>query len=97
MLSRGAVSNHRLLEGLAAAAERSGIDVQWQAAPSTTGTDADSIFTTRSGVATAVVSLPNRYMHSPNQIVDMADLDAASEVIAEYLSTLSPDEDFTPR
>lgn len=97
VLSRGAVSNPRLLEGLAAAAERAGIDIQWQAAPSTTGTDADSIFTTRSGVATAVVSLPNRYMHSPNQIVDMGDLDAASELIAEYLSSLSPDEDFTSR
>ena len=97
VLSRGAVINHRMLEGLAAAAERAGIDVQWQAAPSTTGTDADSIFTTRAGVATAVVSLPNRYMHSPNQIIDMGDLDAASELIAEYLASLSPDDDFTPR
>lgn len=97
VLSRGAVINHRMLEGLAAAADRAGVEVQWQASPSTTGTDADSIFTTRAGVATAVVSLPNRYMHSPNQVVDMGDLDAASELIAEYLASLSPDEDFAPR
>ncbi|MDH3733643.1 MAG: M20/M25/M40 family metallo-hydrolase [Gemmatimonadota bacterium] len=95
VLSRGAVINHKMLEGLASAAERAGVDVQWQAAPSYTGTDADGIFTTRSGVATAVVSLPNRYMHSPNQLIDLADLDAASELIAEYLVSLSPDEDFT--
>ena len=94
VLSRGAVINPRILEGLAAAARRVDVDVQWQAAPSYTGTDADGIFTTRSGVATAVVSLPNRYMHSPNQMIDLADLDAAAEVIAEYLASLGPDEDF---
>lgn len=97
VLSRGAVINDRVLSGLAETAERVGIDIQWQAAPSTTGTDADSIFTTRSGVATAVVSLPNRYMHSPNQMIDLADLDAACELIAEYLVSLSEDEDFVPR
>ncbi|MFV1987594.1 MAG: M42 family metallopeptidase [Gemmatimonadota bacterium] len=97
VLSRGAVINDRVLAGLADAADRAGIEIQWQAAPSTTGTDADSIFTSRAGVATAVVSLPNRYMHSPNQMVDIGDLDAASELIAEYLVSLSPDDDFTPR
>lgn len=96
VLSRGAVINDRVLEGLAAAAERAGIDVQWQAAPSNTGTDADAIFTTRAGVATAVVSLPNRYMHSPNQLVDLADLDAAAELISEYLVSLGPDAAFLP-
>ena len=95
VLSRGAVINPTVLAGLSAAADRAGIDVQWQAAPSTTGTDADSIFTNRSGIATAIVSLPNRYMHSPNQMIDNADLDAAAELIAEYLVSLSPDEDFT--
>jgi putative aminopeptidase FrvX len=97
VLSRGAVINGRVLAGLAATADRVGIDIQWQAAPSTTGTDADSIFTTRSGVATAVVSLPNRYMHSPNQMIDLGDLDAACELIAEYLVSLSADEDFAAR
>ncbi len=96
VLSRGAVVNARVLEGLAGAAERAGVAIQWQAAPSATGTDADGIFTTRSGVATAVVSLPNRYMHSPNQLVDLRDLDAAAELIAEYLTSLGPDEDFAP-
>jgi len=96
VLTRGAVINDRVLEGLVAAADRAGIDVQWQAAPSYTGTDADSIFTTRTGVATAVISLPNRYMHSPNQLVDLADLDAAAELIAEYLVSLGEDSNFLP-
>lgn len=94
VLSRGAVINPRLLSAMSAAAERADLDVQWQAAPSSTGTDADSIFTSRSGVATAVVSLPNRYMHSPNQLVDLRDLEAAAELIAETLVGLAPDETF---
>ncbi len=94
VLSRGAVINHRLLAVMSAAAERADISIQWQASPSSTGTDADSIFTSRTGVATAVVSLPNRYMHSPNQLVDLRDLDAAAELIAETLVGLDPDEAF---
>jgi putative aminopeptidase FrvX len=96
VLSRGAVINGRVLEGLAEAARRAEIPVQWQAAPSSTGTDADGIFTTRGGVATAIVSLPNRYMHSPNQLVALDDLDAAAELIAEFLVGLDPDERFLP-
>ncbi|MGH7540099.1 MAG: M42 family peptidase, partial [Gemmatimonadota bacterium] len=69
---------------------------QWQAAPSSTGTDADSIFTTRAGIATAIVSIPNRYMHSPNQLVDVTDVERAAELIATYVADLSPDASFLP-
>lgn len=96
VLNRGAVINARLLEGLVAAAEAAEIEIQWQAAPSATGTDADGIFTSRSGVATAVVSLPNRYMHSPNQLVDLEDLDGAAEIVAGYLAGLDADASFLP-
>lgn len=94
VLSRGAVINQRLLAAMTAAAGRTELEVQWQAAPSTTGTDADSIFTSRAGVATAVVSIPNRYMHSPNQLIDLRDLEGAAELIAETLVGLDPDETF---
>jgi len=94
VLSRGAVINPRLVDALGAAAKRADIPVQWQAAPSATGTDADSIFTTRSGVATAIVSIPNRYMHSPNQLIDLEDLDAAVEVIVGFLTSLESGAEF---
>jgi len=97
VLSRGAVINPVVLRGLVAASETAGIATQWQAAPSGTGTDADGIFTTRAGIATAVVSLPNRYMHSPNQLVDLRDLDAAAEMIAEFVAALDPEDDFVAR
>lgn len=94
MLSRGAQINARMVTDLTEAALRAGIEPQWQAAPSGTGTDLDGIFTTRSGVATALISLANRYMHSPNQLVDLRDLDAAAEIIAEYITGLKPGAPF---
>ncbi|MCG8469467.1 MAG: M20/M25/M40 family metallo-hydrolase [Gemmatimonadetes bacterium] len=94
VLSRGAVINPRLLDALVASADAADVALQWQAAPSVTGTDADNIFTTRAGIATAIVSIPNRYMHSPNQLVDLEDLDAAVEVIAGFLTSIDADADF---
>ena len=94
VLSRGAQINARMVTDLTEAALRAGIEPQWQAAPSGTGTDLDGIFTTRSGVATALISLANRYMHSPNQLVDLRDLDAAAEIIAEYITGLKPGAPF---
>jgi endoglucanase len=96
VLSRGAVVNGILLEGLRNAAEGAGLPIQLVAAPSATGTDADSIFTSRAGVATAIVSVPNRYMHSPNQLVDVSDVEGAAELIASYLAGLEPEQSFIP-
>ena len=50
-----------------------------------TSTDADAIHIAREGVATALVSVPNRYMHSPNELVSIQDLDHAAELIARDL------------
>lgn len=96
VLSRGPVVNPVLFRRLVEAAGKAGVSYQVLAAPSATGTDADNIFTTRSGVATAVVSIPNRYMHSPNQLVDLGDVEAAAELIATFLAGLSVDADFLP-
>jgi endoglucanase len=50
----------------------------------------------RAGVATGLVSIPNRYMHSPNQLVSRQDLDQAAEVIADFLVGLSDGDSFLP-
>jgi endoglucanase len=49
-----------------------------------------------SGMATGLVSLPNRYMHSPNEVVSLQDLVDASRVIAEFVRSIGPDSDFRP-
>ena len=96
VLSRGSVVSPVLFERLVAAARSADIPYQVLAAPSTTGTDADAIFTTRAGVATAVVSIPDRYMHTPNQTVSTRDVEQAAELIAELLASLEPETSFVP-
>ncbi|HEY6948516.1 MAG TPA: M42 family peptidase, partial [Gemmatimonadales bacterium] len=66
VLSRGSAVNPVVFDRLVAAAERESIPYVVQAAPRYTGTDADAIYTAQRGVATGLVSVPNRYMHSPN-------------------------------
>ena len=97
VLSRGSASHSGVFEMLAEVAEAEGIPYSIQAAPKATRTDADGIYLTRQGVPTGVVSIPNRYMHSPNEIVSMKDVRNAAELIAAFIRRLQPDTDFTPR
>lgn len=94
VLSRGSAVNPVLFERLVEVAERKGIAFSIEATPSRTSTDADSIVTARMGVATALVSVPNRYMHSPNEMVALEDLDRAAELIAATVRSLSDDDSF---
>jgi endoglucanase len=96
VLARGAAINPVVYGRLLDAAKESGVDVQIQAIPAMTGTDADAIRMARAGVATALVSIPNRYMHSPNQLVSRRDLDQAAEIIAAFLVELSDGDSFLP-
>ncbi len=95
-LSRGSAVNPVLFDRLVEVAEREKIPFSIEAAPSRTRTDADSIVTARLGVATALVSVPNRYMHSPNEMVALEDLDRAAELIAATARSFSDDESFVP-
>jgi putative aminopeptidase FrvX len=62
-----------------------------------TSTNADAIHIAREGVATGLVSIPNRYMHSPNEMVDLKAVDAAASLIAEFCRSVSARTDFTAR
>ena len=97
VLSRGSAIHPLVFERLAETAESAGIPYTIQASPRSTSTDADAIYLSRSGVATAVISVPNRYMHSPNEIVSLSDLEATAQLMAEFIAGLSADTDFVPR
>jgi endoglucanase len=62
-----------------------------------TSTNADAIHIAREGVATGLVSIPNRYMHSPNEMVDLKDVDATASLIAEFCRQVTPETDLTAR
>lgn len=61
------------------------------------GNDANVMQISRGGQATAIVAIPNRYMHSPVEVISLDDLDNAAQLIAEFCVTLNADSDFTPR
>jgi len=59
-----------------------------------THTDAEAIFNAHRGVATGLVSVPNRYMHSPNEMVAVADLERAAQLLAAFARALTKDTSF---
>ena len=97
VLSRGSAAHPVVYDRLVEVAESEGIPYTIQAAPGATRTDADSIYLTRSGVPTGLVSVPNRYMHSPNEIVSLSDVERTSRLLAAFVSSLDGNTDFTPR
>ena len=97
VLSRGSANHPVVFERLVEAAEAEGIPYTLQAAPRATRTDADAIHLTRMGVPTGLISVPNRYMHSPNEIVSLADLQQTAALMAAFIRRLEPETDFIPR
>lgn len=97
VLSRGSANHPVVFDGLVDAAEAEGISFTFQAAPRATRTDADGIHLVRFGVPTGLVSVPNRYMHSPNELVSLSDLDQSARLLAAYIRRLGPETDFRPR
>jgi endoglucanase len=78
-------------------ADKEKISYTIQAAPHDTGTDADAIYNVLRGVPTGLVSVPNRYMHSPNEMVALEDLERAARLLAAFARRLEPTQDFVPR
>ena len=97
VLARGASVSEILFERLAEAAEAESIPYTIEAASRDTHTDAEAIFNAHRGVATALVSVPNRYMHSPNEMIALEDLDRTARLLAAFVRRLTPDTDFVPR
>ncbi|MBB4635322.1 M42 family metallopeptidase [Longimicrobium terrae] len=97
VLSRGSAIHPLMFERFAETAEKANIPYTIQGSPRFTSTDADAIYLQRGGVPTAVVSVPNRYMHSPNEVVSLDDIDATIKLIAAFCRTIQADDDFVPR
>lgn len=96
VLSRGAANSPVMFDMLVAIAEREQIPFSVQITPRRTGTDADMIHISRGGVATAVISIPCRYLHSPNEMIALSDVEQAAKLIAAFVRSLSADTDFIP-
>jgi tetrahedral aminopeptidase len=93
---RGANASRKLADHLVATAEKNNIPYQIQATPAGTGTDANAIQISRAGVTTGLVEVPLRYMHTPCEIISLADADQVAELLAQVCATFGPDDDWTP-
>jgi putative aminopeptidase FrvX len=97
VLTRGSIISPVMFSLLRDTAEKEGIPYSVHAAGRDTSTDADAIHLAREGVATALVSVPNRYMHSPNETVSLEDLDRTANLIARACRAITPATDFAAR
>jgi endoglucanase len=96
VLTRGPNINPRVFELLEQTAQKHGLAYQVKAYPRGTGTDANVMQLSRDGVATGLIGIPNRYMHSPVEVVSLDDLDTAAMLLAEFCTAVRPDMDWTP-
>jgi len=96
VLFRGPNCNPKVSELLEQTGKRLEIPFQLRGAPRATGTDANAIQLSREGVATGLIGIPNRYMHSPVDVVALDDLDNAARLLAEFCVAVTPQEDWTP-
>lgn len=97
VLTRGALINPVVFSLLRSTAEKKKIPFTINAAGRDTSTNADAIHIAREGVATALVSIPNRYMHSPNEMVSLEDVERTADLIAEVCREVGEKTDFTAR
>ena len=97
VLARGASVSEMVFELLVETAEAEKIPFSIEAASRDTHTDAEAIFNAHRGVATALVSVPNRYMHSPNEMVALEDLDRTARLLAAFALKLNSETNFVPR
>ncbi|MDY6765240.1 MAG: M42 family metallopeptidase [Halobacteria archaeon] len=87
--------NHPLVnEHLREIAEGRGIPLQEETMSTRGGTDADAFFVSRGGIPSTSVGVPNRYMHTTAELIDLKDLEGVRELFAGFAESLNGGEDF---
>jgi endoglucanase len=94
MIARGPTLNRHVMELLAACAEDEGIPFAFEIYTRTTHTDADAIHLRRAGIPTALVSIPTRYIHSPNELCSLDDVEAIVTLLARFAFRVPRDISF---
>lgn len=89
-ISRGPSLHPGVFELLHETAEAEGIPFVVEVSRGTTSTDADAVYLSRRGVATGLVSVPLRYMHSPVELADPEDIERAVQLVVAFALGLEP-------
>ena len=94
ILSKGSVNHPVLVKRLEDVAVKNKIAFQRGIDPRRSGTDADAIFLQKGGIATAAIGVPNRYMHTPVEAVNLKDLENLAEWLTAFILDLKKGETF---
>ena len=89
IICRGPNINQWVYENLIICAKNSKIPYQIEACPGITSTDARSIQVTRKGVATGLISIPLRYMHTPSELINLEDLEQSIKLLMAFSKFLT--------
>jgi putative aminopeptidase FrvX len=95
VIGRGSTLSPKVFELLVETAEAEGIEYSISASGRGTSTDADVLQISRAGIPTGLISIPLRYMHSPVEMVDLADVEATVELLVAFAARLKPDVDLS--
>jgi len=93
---RGGVANELLVDLLIATAAREGLSHTLEPSGGRSGTDADALVLNGRGTAGAVISVPCRYMHSPVEVVSLADVETCAKLLAATIRAIGPETSFVP-
>jgi len=93
-ITHGGCNHPEVVARIEQIAKSKKISLQHEATSGTSGTDTDVIFWTRGGIASALISLPDRYMHSPVEVVSLRDLEQIPQLLAGVAASLKKGEQF---
>ena len=96
VVCRGANINPVVFNMLVKAAQEADIPLQLEVAAGGTGTDANAIQLSRAGVAAGLVAVPLRYMHTPGEVLSLADMDNTVALLAAFIRLITPETSFIP-
>ena len=96
IIARGANINPKVFALLVQTAKEEEIPHQIEAAPGGTGTDANAMQISRAGMATGLISVPLRYMHTPCEVMSLDDIENAARLMAGFVLRVTPEMDWTP-
>jgi len=93
-VTHGNCNHPEVIKRVEQVAKRLKINLQHEAISSTSGTDTDAVFWTRGGIPSGLISLPNRYMHSPVELVSLKDLEQIPQLMAGFAKSLKKGDQF---
>src|SRR6266540_3799885 len=93
-ITHGGCNHPEVVARIEKVARQKKIPLQHEAQSSSSGTDTDVIFWTRGGIPSALISLPNRYMHSPVELVSLKDLEQIPILMSAFAASVKRGEEF---